>query len=457
MGWLEKLFGKEESVEAAGVIDQSIPAMPLSGLAGIRFGRYSDNNKPYRKIRSWFLAEDLFKKKAYADSFAAFFDHISDDEARNVVFRPDGDRFSFEIIQGSRKIYGTCDGETIVARVSIAVMVKPVNAVMRRLLDLNFSLRYSRCALDEGNTLCMVFQTPVRSASPGKLYNGLREVARYADRQDDLLVADFESLEAADLGHIRPLPDAEIDVKFRYFRKWIEDTLQCVSGLNPDSFSGAIAYAYLTLLYRIDFLIVPEARLMADLEAVSNLYWHKKEETTLVMRNALMGTGIRKLLDITREQFAAGLYRSTGTFSFVTPPPTGKTREHVHSANADAVWYVENKYPELALLINEYGIAYNQFSYSMPALLTELATIYMAVVHAPFFRELGMSPGFLHQETGKPHQKLLIAAIDHALGRWKEKYTALHWDHGKVNYNSVWDFAYTFSEQYGSLDLELRR
>ena len=82
------------------------------------------------------------------------------------------------------------------------------NAVMRRLLDLNFSLRYTRFAVDEKNTLCQLFDTPMTMASPNKLYYGLRELAKYADRMDDKLVIDFESVKASDGGIIQPLPQS---------------------------------------------------------------------------------------------------------------------------------------------------------------------------------------------------------------------------------------------------------
>ena len=303
----------------------------------------------------------------------------------------------------------------------------------------------------------MIFDSAVPMASPNKLYYGLRELAKYADRQDDLLVADFTSLKATDIDHIQPLPPAELEVKYNYFRKWIQDTLNSVAELNADSFSGAIAYAFLTLLYRIDFLVVPEARLIADLETVSNMYWHRKDELPIVERNAMMKEGIRKLLDITRDDFALGVYRSKGTFSIVAVPPADKIRENIQSANKDAVWYVENKYPDLALTINEYGMVYNQFSYSMPKLLTELITIYMAVVHVGYFRDLGMSPLFCNPDTKLPDRNLITSAIDNAVARWPGKYLNLKWDHSKISYNTLWDFAHTFSEQVAGLNMEVKR
>lgn len=455
MGWLEKLFGKEEktTVRAAPVSSGN----PFAGLEGIRFGRYSDNNKSYKKTQGWYVAEDRYKEKAYSETFAAFFDYITDEAEGNVMFKPDGKRFTFELVQGSKKVYGKCDGEHIVAEAPIAVMEKASNAVMRRLLEQNFSLYYSRYALDEKGMLCLVFDSAVSTASPNKMYYALREMAKFADRQDEILLADFSSLKAADTAHIQALPEHEVNVKYAYFRKWIEETLNRVSGLNADSFSGAIAYLFLTLLYRIDFLIVPEAKLMANLEEVSSFYWAKKDETPLVERNAMMTDGVRKLLDISREEFGQGLYRSKGTFAITPVPVMDKIRENVQAANKDAQWYVDNKYPDLALALNEYGMMYNQFSYSMPALITELSTIYMAVMHADFFSALGMKEHCYNPETKTLNKALITRAIDNAIARWPDKYVSLKWNHDRVNYSSLWDFGYTFSDQVVGLNLEVKR
>jgi hypothetical protein len=455
MGWLDKLFGKRESdtssIAAAGSDN------PFAGLEGVRFGRYSDNNKSNKKTQQWYAAEDRYKEKAYPEAFAALFDYITDEVEGNVTFHPDGKTFTFELFQGSKKVYGKCDGEHIVAEAPIVIMEKPSNAVMRRLLEQNFSLYYSRYAIDDKGALCMVFDCAVSMASPNKIYYALREMAKYADRQDDLLMADFAALKPTNVEHISPLPDHELEVKYTYFRKWIQETLDMVADLNADSFSGAIAYSFLSLLYRIDFLIIPEAKLMADLEEVSSYYWTKKDETPIVERNAMMKEGIRKLLNISKEDFSKGVYRSKSTFAITPVPPADKMKENVQAANKDAQWYEDNKYPQLALMLNEYGMMYNQFTYSMPALITELATIYMAVMHADFFRDLGMKRLFYTPETKSFDIPLIKDAIDRPVNRWREKYVSLNWNHDRINYSSLWDFGHTFSDYVVGLNLEVKR
>src|SRR6185437_8095925 len=99
----------------------------------------------------------------------------------NVSFHKNGDSsFTFDIAQGSKMVHGECDGQRLIARVPLAVMDTPNTAVMRRLLELNYNLYYARTAMDAYNLLYMLFDTDIASATPNKLYYGLRELATKA-------------------------------------------------------------------------------------------------------------------------------------------------------------------------------------------------------------------------------------------------------------------------------------
>lgn len=454
MGWLDKLIGRDSKRgdEKTGAV-----ARPFEGLEGTRFGRYSDNNKSYEKTQLWYQAEQRFKERAFAESTRLFFEYINDEDEGNLSLQPEGEGFRFELAQGSKSVLGKWDSRRIVAEAPIAVMETPGVAVMRHLLELNFSLFYSRYALDGSGRLCLVFDSDLSTASPNKLYYGLREVAKFADRQDDILLADFDALKPVNGGHVQRLPPLELETKYAYFRKWIQQTLELTDALNADAFSGAIAYSYLTLLYRVDFLIVPEGKLMARLEEVSSFYWTRKDETPIVQRNAMMKEGVQKLLNISFEEFAQSLYRSKSSFAITPVPSAEKLRENVSAANKDADWYQENKHPALALRLTEYGMMYNQFSYSMPAVLTELTLIFMAVLHDDFFRALGAKHSFYHPETQMPDEALITVAVNECISRWQGKYDSLRWNHDRINYSSLWEFARSFSEYMSGLNLELKR
>jgi hypothetical protein len=262
---LDRLFGRKRKDD-----DKNAPR--------ISFGRYSDNNKPVAKVNKWTDADNLHKEKKHIQSFDAFFEYLRDDAEKNVEYEKKDGKGVFSIYQGSKIVRGAFDENNVQAEVTLAVMPQPSVPVMRRLLEMNFSLYYSRFALD-GDRLCMRFDSDTATASPSKLYYGLKELATKGDKQDDLLVQDFSMLQTTDSEHIDALPDAEKEVKYTYLQLWVKQTLETIASVDADKFSGGIAYLLLSLVYRIDYLIAPQGKLLNDLEKIGAIYFKKDERS----------------------------------------------------------------------------------------------------------------------------------------------------------------------------------
>ncbi|MGB3008612.1 MAG: hypothetical protein WBC06_19000, partial [Chitinophagaceae bacterium] len=212
----DKLFGWGKKKEESGT-NPNIP-----------FGRYSDNNKPIAKVNRWTDADNLFKEKKYSESLDAFFDYLRDDSNSNVIYERNGAEGRFEFYQGSKIVRGSFNKAEVKAEVILARMPQPSVPVMRRLLEMNFNLYYSRFALDK-ERLCMRFDSNAETASPSKMYYGLKELAIRADKQDDLLVQDFSALETLGSEHITGVSDKEKAVKADFMKKWIQQTLDCIA------------------------------------------------------------------------------------------------------------------------------------------------------------------------------------------------------------------------------------
>src|SRR5690606_23485457 len=123
------------------------------------------------------------------------------------------------------------------------------------------------------------------------------------------------------------------------------------------------------------------------------------------------------------------------------PPYWDKLREYIVNANKDSTWYVDNNYPELALIISEYGMVYNQFIHSMPKVMSDLTLIYMATMHGEFFEELGMTRHFYDRDKKELNRTAIERSVNDALKRYKDKYKDMNWDAGKVKYSSLYDFS----------------
>src|SRR5215203_7135852 len=420
---------------------------------GIRFGRYSDNNKIVEKVERWNEAENLFKEKKYYESLNAFFDYLRDEEEDNVFHKQEGTRGTFWFYQGSKLVRGFYNEEYLEAEVHLAKMPQPGVPVMRRLLEMNFNLYYSRYTLNE-DKIAMLFDSDIETANPSKLYYGLKELATKADKQDDLLVQDFTSLLVAGTDHVEEIGEQEKEVKYKYFQKWIKEALDLIESIDVDKFSGGIAYMLLALAYRIDYLIVPQGKLLREIEKVVEIYF-RKDDRQVTEKNQEMIDSFMKLFAKSNEDFYPYMFRSLYTFSIVNPQNHKTIADAIYNANQNIAWYKENKQYKIAALISEYGISYCQYSYSLPRPITELYLLFMMVNYPDFFTELGYSIEFYSLEKKEFNQSAIIEKIKNIENGWKEKYPNMNVKTDKLKFDDIVSFNQSFTTEVEYLNLEV--
>lgn len=441
---LDRLFGRTRK-QPETKADTVAPA--------INFGRYSDNNKPLDKVNRWTQADNLYKEKKYMESLDAFFQYLRDDDADNVVHERNGTTGRFHFYQGSKIVRGEYDNDRLLAEVTLAKMPQANVPVMRRLLEMNFNLYYSRYALD-GERLCMRFDSDIEVSNPSKLYYGLKELATKADKQDDLLVQDFAALQTLDTEHVIEIPAAEKEVKYEYLQKWIGDTLTYVKSLEADKFSGGIAYLLLSLAYRIDYLIVPEGKIMHDLEKIVDIYF-KKDERQIIEKNRDMVTAYEKLKERSKEDVLACLFRSKHTFAIVSPQVYKTIADAIYNANQNLAWYRDNNYPAIGERITEYGISYCQYSYSLPRPVTEFFHLFMMVNYSDYFKALGF-PSYYNAETKQYESEKITERLKQINEFWKAKYPNMRFKPENLKYDSMMNFNQSFTTEIEFLNLETK-
>ncbi len=434
----DKLFGRKKKEE------------PLPGPE-ISFGRYSDNNKPVHKVNRWTDADKLFKEKKYRESMDAFFEYLRDDTQQNVVYERNGAEGRFHFYQGSKIVRGNFNNELLKAEVTLARMPQPSVPVMRRLLEMNFNLYYSRFALDH-DRLCMRFDSDIETASPSKLYYGLKELSTKADKQDDLLVQDFTILETTDSEHITTLPEQEREVKYEYLQKWIKQTLDAIGSVDSDKLSGGIAYLLLVLIYKIDYLIAPEGKMLHELELITGIYF-KKDDRPVTEKNRDMIAAFKQLQVKPKQEIFSYLFRSKYTFAIVAPQQYKTIAESIHGANQSLAWYRDNNYPFIATQIAEYGIAYCQYTYSLPKVIAELFHLYMMINYSDYFTALGYTR-YYDSNKNQFASAGIIERIRKILTKWKDKYPLLEFKTQNLRFDNLVNFDLTFTTEIELLNTE---
>jgi hypothetical protein len=416
----------------------------------LNFGHYSDNNKPVKKVDKWNEADALFKEKKYADSIALFFNYLRDEEQDNIVHKKDGQTGTFNIFQGTKVIRGTYTEKAVRAEVTLASMPVASVPVMRRLLEMNFALYYSHYALQQ-DKLIMIFESDIKTANPSKLYYGLKELATKADKQDDLLVQDFTTLQPVDVDHIEEIPEAEKEVKYTYTQRWIKETLDLINTVDNEKFSGGIAYLLLSLACRIDFLVVPHGKLQQELEKIVSIYF-RKDGRLVIEKNHEMMDCFSKFATRTKAEFYPYLFNSKYTFSINNPQSYKTIADTIYNANQNVRWYKDNKHPQIAAKISEYGFSYCQYSYSLPRPVTLLFQLFMQVNYPSFFSELGFTELY-NKENNQFNADVISAKIKSIEKTWKGKYPDLNFKTDKLKFDNLVAFNQSFTTEVELLNL----
>ncbi|MCI0449347.1 MAG: YbjN domain-containing protein [Chlorobi bacterium] len=404
----------------------------------ITFGRFSDSFKPKAKIEYWNQCEKLFQEKKYLESYDAFFKYLKDDELNNVKLSKNDERIDFELLQGSKIISGYIGDGTIIAEADIAEFDKLSVAVMRRLMELNYTLFYTRFALKD-NRICIKFDSTITGGPPRKLYYAWKELAMRADKQDDLLVEDFASLKSVGNAHIEQLPDKEKEIKYKHYKKWLDESLKRVSELNEDSISGGISYLLLNAAYKIDYLIAPEGTLMNELEKMSWQYF-ARDNKPFVEKNRNIKESLQKLLEKPKDEVIKDFYKVTSTFGIANPAPHQSVVDLINNNINNVKWYVDNNYTDIAVVIYEYIATYSLFSYGLPKPDAKLFHLLINIVEQPFFNELGFNEVYFDNSNNKFNEQLIKDKISGIIKEELEQYPELKFSTDNLKFDSLINF-----------------
>lgn len=416
----------------------------------ITFGRFTDAFKPKAKTDFWSKSEKLFEEKKYMDSYDAFFNYLKDNTTNNVSWKRENSHISFELQQGSKTVEGTINENKITAQSDIAGFEKLSVAFMRRLMEMNYTLFYTRFALkDKG--IYIKFDSGVQDGHPRKLYFALKELAIRADKQDDLLLDDFSTLKPADNLNIEQIPQEEKEIKYTFFRKWIEDTLKRVSELNEDSFSGAISYLLLDLLYRIDYLLTPEGTFMYDLEKISWGYF-TKDKKPFQEKNRKMKEDFQKLLEKPKEAILEDLYRTKSTFGIANPSNHEAVTGAINSNTGNVKWYIDNNYEDIPPIIYEYIAGHCLFSFGLAKPAIKLFGLLYRITRTDYFSALGFKENYYDEKSKKFNEQAVKDKINEIIKEGSEQFPELKLNTDNLKFDSLTDFLRTYITEIQNLN-----
>lgn len=441
MGLFDKLFsGKHEDK------DEVI----------LSFGRYSDNNKTAVQQRIWQDAKKMHAEKQYMDSIELFFAYLLDARTKNVHFKRNGNSATFCLYQGSKKVEGTIDEQGMRASTPIATMTKRRVPVLRSLLENNYRLHYSKYYL-EGDCICLHIYNDIYACTPTKLYFSLKELALNADKMDDILVDDFDTLTALGTDHIVLPSDEEKKIKYQFFTKWLDETIAKIESLNADTFSGANTYLILNLLFKLDYLLLPEGKLTEALEEVNSIFWRNRESMQATERNLLMLRELKKIRAWKEEEVCSYFYKTKHTFAITKPTEFGNIVNFITDTVKNSAWYQENDYDDITLELLEYALAYGQFSFSLPQPLSQLFNIIMQVNHSDYYLAMGQKLVLYNEEINSFNKEEITKQIQMIMDENADRYESVLVEITALDFSNRISFILSLLQQIVNLDFRKKK
>ncbi len=420
----------------------------------IRFGRYTDSYKTRAQYDAWDRALDEFENEQYLECYRAFFKYLKDEKEQNVNFWEEEGKIQFEVFQGSKRMIGFADGKQFKAEAKVA-KAKALNiGFMRRLVESNFDLKYSRFALNDDNDIIILFDTYTLDGSPYKLYYALKEVATNADKQDDLLLDEFEMLEPVEIEHLTQIEEDEKEIKYNFTTQQIESVFDEIQNgkLNADQYPGAIGYLLLNLCYKLDFLTRPEGFMMETLERIHRLYF-ANDGSGVSKKNSLLQKEFQKLAERPKEDFFKEMYRVPATFGITSPVNHEKVVSLIDGELNNMDWYKDHKHYKIALSIPGYIAGHCLFQFAVPKPDRELFLLYFQVVESNYFKALGFTLNYYDSEKQQFNSKAIKRGIKNIVENNKEDYPTLNPNLANLNFDSLCDFAKSYMLMIKDLEM----
>jgi hypothetical protein len=426
-----------------------------SSAPDIRFGRYTDAYKTEAQQAAWLRALQRFEEQQPLEAYRCMLEFMRDDALDNVLWTEDEKGLHFEFRQGSRRVTGQATAALVRVESRIAWVDEQKVGFMRRLVEMNYKLRYARYALTPDNCLAIVFDSSTRDGSPFKLVQAFMELSINADKQDDILIEEFKTLRpVAEATHTIPLPDNERKIKVKYLRSEIADVMAALEQGQPDPnrYPGGYVYLLLGTAFRLDYLVRPEGTVMDLLEKVFRTYFTKDDRNPATKVEAMKKL-FQRITERSDETLAAELYDTVSTFGINPSSGHDRIQSLLDSELPKVNWHIEQKHPEiLQMSILRYAVGYALYHCTPPPPDRDLLHLFFRITEHRFFTDLGYKENFR-----TPDYQLNKQAIEQEIKRivqhWGSKYPKLRPNLAILDYTALPLFARSYLMMVRGLDL----
>lgn len=398
---------------------------------------------------------ESFEKQNIIDAYDYFFRSLENYNIeianQNIITNKYEDKLEFEIYQGSAKITGTITQENLYAEVTLIKKENASVALKRYILEKNYQFTYIYYFTDNKYIKLKLFLDNI-TMTPQKIFFPLRELALNSDFDKDHIKSEFPEIILEDIEHITQIDDKELNLKYNFMHKWIEELEEKVLTLPSNDNAGMQAFLHLNLLFKIDYLLVPKYRIYQKTTKKVQEYFNN-EGSAVETKNEELKEYIENLKTMNFKKFSKNFYNAKYTFNPIEKTSFEEIVDFINESILKIRWYKNNRYNQIIPTIYNYIAFYILYNYGLNQVVRELLHTLVEIQHQAFFKELDYH--MLYDEKNELFfKKDIIKKIEEIVEPHQSKFKELKPFGEELNFTNMNEFSHSFYLQIQNLNFE---
>jgi hypothetical protein len=419
------------------------------------FGRGINANLSEHEEELFNKSYEAFEQKEILDAYEYLFQSLENFtngiSNQNVTIKREEDKLSFEILQGCAKITGTITKEHLYAE-SILTKKSSANVGLKRyILERNYQLTYTNYFSDEAYLKLKLYHDNI-TMSPQKVFFPLRELALNADFDKEYTRCEFPDIILEDIAHISPIEAKELQIKYDFMQKSIEEITNKISTFPSNDNAGMQAFAFLYLYFKIDYLLTPKYEMYHKMNRKIQEYF-SEENVTIEAKNEELKEYIEVLKNMPFEEFKNNFYDAKYTFNPSEKTSNEELSMFIGESLSKIRWYKNNRYNQIIPILYGYIAFHILYNYGLHPVTKALIHILVEIQNQSFFTSLGYA-ALYNEDTNSFSKRVIISKINEIIEPYQEQFKLLEPFGNKLNYTTPNEFSNSFYLQLQDLNFE---
>jgi hypothetical protein len=420
-----------------------------------QFGRGINANLSPNEEELFNKSYEAFENKEILDAYEYFLKSLenftNDISNQNITTYKEDDKLSYVIFQGSAKISGYITKEHLYAESILAKKEGSNVALKRYILERNYQLTYAKYFSDNEYLKLKLYQGNA-IISPQKVFFPLREIALNADFDKEYAKCEFCDITIEDIAHLKPLDEKELQIKYVYLQKWIEEVTNKIATFPSNDNAGMQAFAFLYLYFKIDYLLTPKYEMYHKMSRKIQEYFGD-ENSTIEAKNEELKEYVEILKNMDFDTFKKNFYDAKYTFN----PSDRTSNEEISMFISESLskirWYKNNRYHQIIPTLYSYIAFHILYNYGLHPATKALIHTLVEILNPDFFAALEYT-ALYNEETNSFSKRAIISRIEDIITPYKERFKLLEPFGSKLNYTSLNEFSNSFYLQIQDLNFE---